>query len=46
MGFLRLGLNLGRLVLFVGNSGEIELGYFGRGVVERYLDEWVQIGIY
>ena len=46
MGYLRLGLFLGRLVWFVGNSGEMELGYFGRGVVERYLDEWVQVGTY
>ena len=41
MGYLRLGLFLGRLVWFVGNSGEMELGYFRRGVVERYFDEWV-----
>ena len=46
MGYLCLGLFLGRLVWFVGNSGEMEIGYFGRGVVERHLDEWVQVGIY
>ena len=46
MGDLHLGLFLGRLVWYVGDSGEMERGYFGRGVVERYLDEWVQVGIY